>query len=312
MSQETLRKHKHAIIALAVLAGCCALGLGGYYLISTNPFAASPAAVAAAPKPDPYREVSLAAKSAIVYDTTTGEILYAKNAEAQLPLASLTKLMTAYLALSQLEEGAVIEITPEDVALGNAGGIVAGESYSPRELVAATLITSSNAGAEALGRALEKAHSSLPLLAGETAKKLGLAQTYFVNASGLDEREDFAGAYGSARDIAVLLSAFYQEYPEVAFESTKRERSFQSLAGAVHLGKNTNETVDLLPQALASKTGFTDLAGGNLAVLIDAGVNHPVAIVVLGSTKDERESDVRALVEATRDALARPRVLPAE
>ena len=67
----------------------------------------------------------------------------------------------------------------------------------------------------------------------------------------------------------------------------------------IHTLENTNQTIDAIPSPLLSKTGFTDLAGGNLVVVFDAGINHPVAVVVLGSTKDERFSDVQALVQET-------------
>ena len=71
------------------------------------------------------------------------------------------------------------------------------------------------------------------------------------------------------------------------------------LDGTLHTLQNTNQIIDVVPNPLLSKTGFTDLAGGNLVIVFDAGINHPVAIVVLGSTKEERFTDVRALVNET-------------
>jgi D-alanyl-D-alanine carboxypeptidase len=63
--------------------------------------------------------------------------------------------------------------------------------------------------------------------------------------------------------------------------------------------KNTNQGVVQVPGALLSKTGFTDLAGGNLVVVFDAGMAHPVAVVVLGSTVEGRFTDVKRLMDAT-------------
>jgi D-alanyl-D-alanine carboxypeptidase len=69
--------------------------------------------------------------------------------------------------------------------------------------------------------------------------------------------------------------------------------------GIPHTFANTNQDVEHIPNLLLSKTGFTDLAGGNLVVVYDAGINHPVAIVVLGSTEEGRFTDVKTLLNAT-------------
>ena len=66
---------------------------------------------------------------------------------------------------------------------------------------------------------------------------------------------------------------------------------------------NTNDLVDQIPGMIGSKTGYTDLAGGNLVLLVDIGIDHPIAIAVLGSTRDERFSDVKKLIDATTNSI---------
>ena len=86
-------------------------------------------------------------------------------------------------------------------------------------------------------------------------------------------------------------------------ERTKEPTLLFASEEFTHEGINTNTEITKLPQVLASKTGFTDLAGGNLAVVVDVGLNHPVVIVVLGSSKEGRFSDVEFLAWASVDTL---------
>ena len=72
-----------------------------------------------------------------------------------------------------------------------------------------------------------------------------------------------------------------------------------SKGGTVFKVKNTAPMVDTIPRLLLSKTGYTDLAGGNLVLVFDVGINHPVAVVVLGSSKKARFTDGTALINAT-------------
>jgi D-alanyl-D-alanine carboxypeptidase (penicillin-binding protein 5/6) len=130
------------------------------------------------------------------------------------------------------------------------------------------------------------------------AKELGLTQTYFLNESGLDEGAFATGGYGSARDTALLLARLFNTAPGV-FGATRSSAVVVEEKTGNHRVRNTNTAAELIPGLIGGKTGLTDLAGGNLAVLIDAGPNHPVAIVVLGSTEHKRFTDVGALAWET-------------
>jgi D-alanyl-D-alanine carboxypeptidase (penicillin-binding protein 5/6) len=131
------------------------------------------------------------------------------------------------------------------------------------------------------------------------ANALGLKEMFFLNPTGLDTTSYLSGGYGSAHDMARLFSYALKQAPDV-FEATASDHAtFFSEDGTAHYAENTNEIVDRIPWLLASKTGFTDLAGGNLVVAFDAGLSRPVVLVVLGSTQEGRFSDVEKLIKAT-------------
>ena len=259
---------------------------------------------------DPFLSVALEAKAAIVFDIEEEKTLYAQYSEAQLPLASLTKLLTALIATKTLGGDGIVTIDTEAVAEIGDSGLRVGERWRTDNLVAFTLMSSSNDGAVALARAVEMASSSLSESASPQSfsyvmnawtEKIGLRQTYFLDAAGLDVSGDQSGAYGSAQDIAFLLAYILKHTPEVVEDTSYVERSFASLDGFLHLARNTNERVAVIPGIVASKTGFTDLAGGNLAIVFEAGPMRPIAVVVLGSSTEGRFDDVEALVGATID-----------
>ena len=134
------------------------------------------------------------------------------------------------------------------------------------------------------------------------ARKLGLAQTYYLNATGLDGSEQVSGGYGSARDVAFLLAYIIKNAPH-AISATRYSSVAVVSSQASYTAKNTNSSLPQIPGLIASKTGFTTLAGGNLAVVFDAGFNHPIAVVVLGSTREGRFRDVQKLVAASFEAI---------
>lgn len=250
-----------------------------------------------------FTEPSLTARAAIVYDVQLKEILFEKNAHAQLPLASITKLMPTLIALESLPRDVPITIAENMLWAEGDSGFVIGERWDLLDLIDATLVTSSNDGATALasavsGGSMEQAIS----LMNKRARALDLHQTYFLNPTGLDESGTMAGAYGSAYDVAQLLAFLITQYPE-ALERTAHDTTlFTPENGASVNAHNTNEALGEIPGFIAGKTGYTDLAGGNFAVAFDVEVGHPIIVVVLGSTQAGRFEDVRTLVRATRDA----------
>ena len=136
------------------------------------------------------------------------------------------------------------------------------------------------------------------MLAGAAAA-LDLSQTYAVNGSGLDVNTSVSGGYGSARDLAHLAGALTALSPSIAEATTQSIAKAVSEGGTSFSVKNTDPVITTIPRLLLSKTGYTDLAGGNLALVFDAGILHPIAVILLGSSKSARFTDGSALVAAT-------------
>ena len=246
---------------------------------------------------DAYENISVLADAAVVYDLTTGEVLYEKNAEAQLPLASLTKLITIFAAADTLSLDTPVTITREALNQEGDSGFTEGEQFSFEDVAHLALVASSNDAAGAIALSTEKSTRTDTLASVITA--VGLTQTYTLNGTGLDENSLISGGYGSARDMALLSGAFLERVPGIARATLEPVVSATSFSGQSYTLKNTNPYTDTIPGLRLSKTGFTDLAGGNLAIVFDAGIGHPIAIVVLGSTKEGRFDDVSTLVKAT-------------
>jgi D-alanyl-D-alanine carboxypeptidase len=296
---ERTRSMREAGFALLFASGVLAL------LLLLSPRASQPAPsatiiIASSTPPDALQTVSVEAKAAIVYDLATGDVLYAKNADAQLPLASLTKLLTVYAALSELSPNTPITIPADVTHLDAPHAFNAGQIFSLSDLARLTLTASLNDGAAAIAEATaaRENQTESAMLAGAAAA-LDLAQTYAVNGNGLDVNTSVSGGYGSARDLARLAGALVAKAPAIAFATTQSSAHGVSEGGTAFSVKNTDPVATTLPRLLLSKTGYTDLAGGNLALVFDAGMEHPIAVIVLGSSKEARFTDGAALVDAT-------------
>lgn len=247
--------------------------------------------------PDPFQGIALKAEAAYVFDVRTGKVLFARNEEAQLPLASLTKVMTALVA-SRMPGDTVIAYNT-------------GEEWSLKELLDYTLMVSSNNGASAIagagGAILSQKSDGTEIKdvdlfikkMNEQANALRLSQTFYLNPSGLDVNETLSGAYGSAKDMTFLFAHILKEEPALMEATTYDSLPFNSLNGTVHTAENTNILAQTIPGLLASKTGYTDLAGGNLVIAFDAGPAHPIIVAVLGSSQEGRFMDVEKLIAAS-------------
>ena len=284
-------------IALLLASGILTLFL--FIPLMPQETVSAPTAVATSTAPDAFAQIPLEANAAIVYDLALGETLYAKNADAQLPLASLTKLLTVYAALTELAPNTPVTITAEAANLDGPHAFKAEQIFALADLARLTLVASLNDGAAAIiqATALRENRSQYEALAGAAAA-LDLSQTYAVNGSGLDMSAMVSGGYGSARDLARLAGALAEKFPTIAAATTRDITEAVSQGGTVFKAKNTNPMVDTIPGLRLSKTGYTDLAGGNLVIVFDVGINHPVAMVVLGSSMKARFTDGSMLIAA--------------
>lgn len=245
---------------------------------------------------NPYNGITIAARAAVVYDPEKHEVLFAHNAFEALPLASITKVMTALVAREGLSPWSEVTIDSQSLATEGDSGLAKNELWKAEDLIRFTLVSSSNDGASALAAAVGT--NFVDQMNG-LAQKIGLQQTKFNNPTGLDLAPGQGGAYGSAYDVAKLFSYTLVNHPEVLAATAAPQISLISDSRRRHVASNTNILAANTPGLFASKTGFTDAAGGNLAVAIDLGLRQPVVVVVLGSTEEERFSDINKLVEAT-------------
>lgn len=256
---------------------------------------------------DHFANISILADAAYVWDVRDQRALYQKSPDTQLPLASITKLMTALVAHEILEDGVSVSVSDDAIRQDGSSGLSGGESFTLRNLLNLTLMSSSNDGAYAIaaagGALLDEGEGTAATFVEAMnirASELGLTQTYFRNPTGLDLSETESGAYGSARDVTFLMEHILTHYPEILEATTKPSLTLRNEAGATHNTENTNPTVSRIPGIIGSKTGYTDLAGGNLAIAFDAAFNRPIIVVVLGSSITGRFEDVLSLTDAAR------------
>lgn len=236
------------------------------------------------------------AAGVMLVDMTTGQVLFSNNEDSMLQPASITKLMTVFLTQEAIEEGALSwkqEITPSEDALaltrkpGLARIPLLNKPYTVKELYDAALIRSANEAAVTLAEAVSGTETAFVKKMNVRADELGMTQTTFANASGLDSVS--AGLPGdnltSAKDLMKLALAFLTKYPEV-LEVTKR--SFVDVDGVRF--EATNRMLagrDLAyPGMLGFKTGTTNEAG-YCFVGVSTRDGRTVLSVVLGAETDE-------------------------
>lgn len=245
-------------------------------------------ASAAAPKVD--------AASAMLVDVTTGQVLFTKQEDAMLQPASITKLMTSFLTREAIEEGKLSwnqEVTPSDAALaltrkpGLARIPLLNKPYTVKELYDAALIRSANEAAVTLGEAVSGSEEAFVKEMNRRADELGMTQTTFANASGLDSVS--AGLPGdnltSANDLMKLAIAYLTTFPEV-LDVTKR--AYVDVDG-VRFDATNRMLADrdlAYPGMLGFKTGTTNEAG-YCFIGVSTRDGRTVLSVVLGAPSDE-------------------------
>lgn len=256
----------------------------------------------------PFPDVVLKAKAAYVYDVRTKTVLFAMNENIRMPLASLTKLMSALVAAGISPAYGTITISKQALSADGDSGLLSGEKWFLQDLLDFSLISSSNDGIRAVALALgalENANADSDAIIqdfvvqmNKKAGELDLKNTYFWNETGLDESELKGGAYGTARDMAVLLEHVITYNPRMLEATRYPSLSVSSLDDLKHEAKNTNLLAGLIPGLLGSKTGFTNAAGGNLVFAFDPELGRPIVISIMGSTEEGRFEDAQILINA--------------
>ncbi len=280
------------LVALGSIAGAFALG-AVVVVMSALPVSATLPLVELTPD-------ATLANAAVIYDPQSGRILYQKNADEPLPLASLTKLMTATVALKDHNPSLPVAITPNNLAPNNNWGLKPGETFALDTLIKLALIASSN---DAITAAASSAGSNYIDQMNNEAAAMGLTETHFLDPTGLDLDAQTAGSYGSAYDVARLAAAFYKAYPAYFEVTTSQDAIINAPDGTTQEAAATAAPLFNIPGLIGAKTGYTNLAGGNLVAAFDLEPGYPLIAAVLGSTETGRFDDIHTLVGAARNQL---------
>lgn len=309
LPEATQQKYPFQLFAGLIIATSTVYGL----LAWTEPQRAisqtQPAAVAEA-LPSAFDALTIEAQSAFVVDLSQNKIAYSKNADVQLPLASITKVMLVLAVNEVLSADDIVTITDGAVLRGEGGAPTKGDVWNVKDLTNYTLVASSNVGAEALAEAANDGIRTRYPQAPEEgatvwrmnslAKELGLTKTYFMNASGLDISATQPSAMGSARDATILLAYAYKTMPEVFAATNQSSLTVGPAEGPIAVVQNTNDASAQIPGLKMGKTGFTDLAGGNLSVVFETSPDHLIVATVLGSSQAGRFTDILTISDASR------------
>ena len=226
-------------------------------------------------------EPKITAKSALVLDFETGDILYNKNALDRHQLASITKILTAMVVIDEYKFGNNKYLSMTQTAFDTYGGnsLKVDEKFTVEDILKASLMVSSNDATELLAENFGGVENFVVKMNTKT-KDLNMQNSYFVNSHGLDQKP--TSNYSTASDIMKLTQNLYDKYPDLIEILKQKEVNISSQSGqTVKLG-NTNEMLGVDTNMLFGKTGLTDEAGETFAsvVLIK---NRAVGIVVLES-----------------------------
>lgn len=197
--------------------------------------------------------LEVSATAAVLMDADMGQVLYEKNGDRQMLIASTTKIMTALVVLEHAAPDDVITVTPDHMAEGSSMYLRAGETVRVEELLYGLLLCSGNDAALAL---TECAGGLTPFVAlmNEKAAALGMAHTSFANPNGLDTD----GHYSTARDMAVLAAAAVEN------PTFRRICSSRSVTIGQRTMENHNRLLRQVEGCVGLKTGYTQAAGRTL------------------------------------------------
>ncbi|MEU8247171.1 D-alanyl-D-alanine carboxypeptidase family protein [Nonomuraea sp. NPDC048916] len=238
-------------------------------------------------------------RAAYLLDASTGKALLGRNADTRMPIASLTKTMTAYVVLQSAKPTDMVEITPEDVRYAvNGGGtsayLRAGDRLPVKELLYGLMLPSGADAAHALARAYGPGVPGFVAKMNDTARRLGMTDTEYVNADGLPMPG--GDGHSTARDQALLGVKALENPLLKQVTATRRHTVEQTADHRSYTWTNTNKLLGA-PGALGLKTGFTRAAGFSLAFAGERDGRLLVG-VLLGETVSSRRFDTaRTLLE---------------
>jgi D-alanyl-D-alanine carboxypeptidase len=232
--------------------------------------------------------------AAIVVDMNTGIILYSQGADTPRYPASLTKMMTLYILFGCLKEGKIslssdLMVTPHAEAQAPTKlGLKQGMTIKVEDAIKALVTQSANDAAVTIAENLAGTEENFARYMTQTARRLGMTNTTFRNASGLPNDEQIT----TARDMAILASHLIHDYPD--YYGVFQTRYF-AYGGRKY--RNHNRLLFGYKGTDGIKTGYTRASGFNLAASVHRGDRHLVAVVMGGKTGSQRDAAMRSLLD---------------
>ena len=234
-----------------------------------------------------------AAASIRVLENSQKEVLFEKNEQEILPIASLSKLMTAYIVLKYYDLSHKVEISKQAILqTGDAGQLKAGQKLSVKELLFPLLIESSNDAAYALAETIGQ--EKFVFLMNLEARQLGLKNTYFVNPTGLDEKR--ISNYSTINDLVKFTKYL------LFFDKNNKDELLWNILSTKEINLygqtliNTNQLLDRIPGIIGGRTGWTPKAGGCLLLVLQAPEGYLINIILGAPTRESRFEEMEKLI----------------
>ncbi len=240
----------------------------------------------------------LDARSAGVYDTRSGRFLFAKSARSNLPVASLTKIMTSLVVLEHLNINDTVKVPAEVIRVdGEKQTLYKEEEISVLSLLKLMLVESSNDAAYALEHYFNKiTGTNLVEKMNEKALSLQMTESKFLDPAGLNDE-----AHSTVEDLVKLVRSSLKE--DLIWDiTTEKSTTVRSVDGKIeHKIESTNQLFGVIPDVVGGKTGYTDIALGAMVLIVDIpGKNDKIISIVLGSK--ERFTDTEKLINWVKTA----------
>ena len=252
------------------------------------------------PQPAGASELTVAGKSALLMDVSTGTVLYESNPHERLAPASVTKIMTMLLIMEAVDSGKIAltdSVTASETAAAKGGSQVylkAGESLTVSEMLKCIAVSSANDCACAMAEHIAGSEEAFVGLMNQRAKELGMNDTNFVNCTGLDDGENADQHKTSAHDIALMSRQLLKNHPGIKKYTTIWMDTIRN--GTFGLS-NTNKLVRFYQGATGLKTGFTSGAGYCLSATALRDGLELIAVVMGADTSTSRNSACKQLLD---------------
>ena len=240
-------------------------------------------------------ELSINAKSCILTETGSGKVLYEQNADEQLPIASVTKIMTLLLIAESVDSGKIslddkVSVSERAMSIGGSTMFLeTGEQITVDEMIKGIAVASANDGAVAMAEFISGSESEFVRKMNERASELGMKNTAFVNTNGLDAD----GHYSSARDVAIMSRELLKHDFILGYTTIWTD----TMRGGKYQLANTNKLIRFYPGANGLKTGSTSKALCCLSASAKRDDMQLVAVVLGAPNSKERFAGARALLD---------------